>query len=97
MIGHGGHDFNPEYFPEASHEVQHKLGSLVTDHLFWEPMQSPDALLKQLNDSKRGDVGPCEGDTEMRPLVYRDTLTQGQVEQMSHTDTVVILSSIKVL
>ena len=23
-------------------------------------------------------VGPCEGDTEMRPLVYRDTLRQGE-------------------
>ena len=35
-----------------------------------------------------------EGDTEMRPLVYRDSLRQGQAEQMWHTDTVVILSSI---
>jgi len=36
----------------------------------------------------------CEGDTETRPLVYEDTLRQGQAEQMWHTDTVVILSSI---
>ena len=26
--------------------------------------------------------GGCEGDTETRPLVYRDSLRQGQAEQM---------------
>ena len=36
----------------------------------------------------------CEGNTETRPLVYRDSLRQGQAKQMWHTDTVVILSSI---
>ena len=36
----------------------------------------------------------CEGNTETRPLVYRDSLRQGQAEQMWHTDKVVILSSI---
>ena len=35
--------------------------------------------------------GDCEGDIEMRPLIYRDTLRQGQAEQMWHIDTVVIL------
>ena len=40
--------------------------------------------------------GRCEGDTEMGPLVivYRDSLRQGRAEQIQHTDTVVILSSI---
>ena len=29
-----------------------------------------------------GVEGECEGDTEMRPLVYRDSLRQGQAEWM---------------
>ena len=36
----------------------------------------------------------CEGDTETRPFIYRDSLRQGWAEQIWHTDTVVILSSI---
>ena len=30
----------------------------------------------------------CEGNTEMRPLVYKDTPRQGRAEQIWHTDTV---------
>ena len=29
----------------------------------------------------------CEGDTETRPLVYRDSLRQGQAKQISQCDT----------
>ena len=40
-------------------------------------------------------AGSCNWDdvraTQTRPLIYRDTLRQGQAKQMWHTDTVVIL------
>ena len=31
--------------PDSTHEVQHELGSPVTDHLFGESMQLPNAIL----------------------------------------------------
>ena len=34
VVGSGGHNLNPEYLTEAPHEVQHKLGSSVTNHTF---------------------------------------------------------------
>ena len=46
VVGCRGHDFNPEYLAESSHEVRHELGSPVTDHLFRESMQLPNAILK---------------------------------------------------
>ena len=39
------------------HEVRHELGSPVTDHLFRESVQLPNAVPKQSGDSERGDIG----------------------------------------
>ena len=46
VVGRQGCDFNPEYFAESSHEVQHELGPPVTDHLFGESVQLPNAIPK---------------------------------------------------
>ena len=46
VVGCQGRNFNPKYLAESSHEVQYKLGSPVTDHLFGESMQLPNAIPK---------------------------------------------------
>ena len=56
MVGCRGCNFNPEYLAESSHEVRHELGPPVTDPLFRESMQLPNAILKQPGDSKQGDI-----------------------------------------
>ena len=38
VVGHGGSDFHSEYLTKTSHEVQHELGSSVTNNLFQESM-----------------------------------------------------------
>ena len=36
VVGRQGHDFNPKYLTESSHEVRNEPVSTVTDHLFGE-------------------------------------------------------------
>ena len=95
---------------QASLTSTHRLlepSSLIWSILFWFSETSlMNCFLLFIYISQRNpylDTNPkrpkpnapfCEDNTKTRPLIYKDTLRQGQFQQMWHTDTVVILSSI---
>ena len=59
------------------HSPQH------VSHVFREHPKEPSRGQWHIEDRVLGGwVAACEGDTEMKPLTYRDSLRQGRAEQV---------------